>query len=74
MLHRPLAKVPENTLKFIVGVLLSAFGTFWVGEGLNLGWPGADWSIPGLVAAYLLIALGTVPICRRLSTPATEAG
>jgi uncharacterized membrane protein len=74
MLHRPLAKVPENTLKFIVGVLLSAFGTFWVGEGLNLGWPGADWSIPGLVAAYLLIALGTVPICRRLSTSATEAG
>jgi uncharacterized membrane protein len=73
MLHRPLAKVPENTLKFIVGVLLSAFGTFWVGEGLNLGWPGADWSISGLVAAYLLIALGTVPICRRLSSPATEA-
>ncbi len=69
MLHRPLAKVPENTLKFIVGVLLSAFGTFWVGEGLGLGWPGSDWSIPGLVAAYWLIALFTIPICRRISSP-----
>ena len=39
-LHRPLARVPENTLKFVVGVLLSAFGTFWVAEGAGLGWPG----------------------------------
>jgi Ca2+/H+ antiporter, TMEM165/GDT1 family len=66
MLHRPLAKVPENTLKFIVGVLLSAFGTFWVGEGMDLGWPGSDWSILGLMAAYLVIALITIPMCRRL--------
>lgn len=69
-LHRPLAKVPENTLKFIVGVLLSAFGTFWVGEGMDLGWPKADWSILGLVAAYWLIATVTVPICRRFSSTA----
>ncbi len=70
MLHRPLARVPENTLKFIVGVLLSAFGTFWVGEGMHLGWPGADWSILGLVAAYLVIALVAVPLCRRLASHA----
>ena len=44
-LHRPLANVPENTLKFVVGVLLSAFGTFWVGEGAHLVWPAGDWSI-----------------------------
>ncbi len=68
-LHRPLAKVPENTLKFCVGVLLSAFGTFWVGEGLHLRWPGADWSIPGLVAAYLVIAVAMVPLCRRIAIP-----
>lgn len=64
ILHRPLARIPENTLKFIVGVLLSAFGTFWVGEGLHLEWPGADWSIPALVAAYLVLALAIVPLCR----------
>jgi len=46
-LHRPVAKIPENTLKFVVGVLLSAFGTFWVGEGM------AAMARSGLVAACL---------------------
>jgi uncharacterized membrane protein len=64
ILHRPLARVPENTLKFTVGVLLSAFGTFWVGEGMHLAWPGDDWSILILIAAYLAIALIMVPLCR----------
>ena len=63
-LHRPLARIPENTLKFLVGVLLSAFGTFWVGEGAGLTWPGADWSILGLIAAFLVLALAMVPLCR----------
>jgi Ca2+/H+ antiporter, TMEM165/GDT1 family len=68
-LHRPLARVPENTLKFVVGVLLSAFGTFWVGEGAGLAWPGPaaanpDVAIPFLVVAYLAVALWLVPICR----------
>lgn len=68
VLHRPLAKVPENTLKFIVGVLLSGFGTFWVAEGMGLGWPGSDWSILGLMAAYLVIALACVALCRHQSS------
>src|ERR1700722_6410053 len=61
--HRPLARVPENQLKFIVGVLLSAFGTFWFGEGAGLIWPGADWSLAALVAFYLTIALIAVRAC-----------
>jgi uncharacterized membrane protein len=72
ILHRPLARVPENTLKFIVGVLLSAFGTFWVGEGMHLEWPGADWSIPALIAAYLILALVMVPLCRSRSQAVTS--
>jgi uncharacterized membrane protein len=71
-LHRPLARVPENTLKFAVGVLLSAFGTFWVGEGAGLVWPGADLSIPLLVGAYLVIALGLVPMCRLQAVAAED--
>jgi Ca2+/H+ antiporter, TMEM165/GDT1 family len=67
LLHRPLATIPENTLKFIVGVLLSAFGTFWVGEGLGLGWPGADWSILGLITGFLASAVLAVRMCGERS-------
>lgn len=55
--HRPLARVPENTLKFIVGVMLCAFGTYWAGEGMGNAWPGGDWAIPTLALAYLAVAL-----------------
>jgi len=54
--HKPLARVPENMLKFAVGVVLSAFGMFWVGEGLGLDWPGQDLAI--LVFALIFFALG----------------
>jgi uncharacterized membrane protein len=72
VLHRPLARIPENTLKFTVGVLLSAFGTFWVGEGMDLAWPGADWSILALIIAYLAVALVLVPLCRNQSQAITS--
>ncbi|MGN6097321.1 MAG: COG4280 domain-containing protein [Bosea sp. (in: a-proteobacteria)] len=74
ILHRPLSRVPENTLKFIVGVLLSAFGAFWVGEGIGLGWPGEDWSLLGLTAAFLLVALVAVPLCRVGAAARTTLG
>jgi uncharacterized membrane protein len=63
--HRPLARVPENTLKFAVGVMLSAFGVFWVGEGLGVPWPGEDLAIPAIVLAFLLSALAAVALARR---------
>jgi uncharacterized membrane protein len=56
VLHRPLARVPENALKFAVGVMLSAFGVFWTGEGLGVAWPGADLAIVGIAALFLLVA------------------
>jgi len=65
-LHRPLARVPENALKFGVGVMLSAFGTFWVGEGIGLGWPGADWAVLALIAAFLVVALVLMRLCAGL--------
>ena len=71
-LHRPLARIPENTLKFVVGILLSAFGTFWVGEGIGLGWPGEDWSILAVVAGYLIVALLLVAVCRTEKQTSTS--
>lgn len=62
-IHRPLARVPENQLKFLVGVLISAFGTFWVGEGLGFPWPHHDWSILFLMVGFLVAALIAVPMC-----------
>lgn len=56
VLHRPLSRVPENTLKYAVGVMLSAFGVFWTGEGLGIAWPGHDLALP--VFAGLFLAAG----------------
>ena len=64
VLHRPLARVPENTLKFGVGVLLSAFGTFWAAEGIGVVWPGGDRAILALIASFLTVALVLVPLAR----------
>ena len=63
--HRPLARVPENTLKFAVGVMLSAFGVFWTGEGLGVAWPGSDLAILAFVAWFLLAGLAAVALNRR---------
>jgi Ca2+/H+ antiporter, TMEM165/GDT1 family len=65
-LRRPVTMIPENTLKFAVAILLCAFGTFWVGEGLGLNWPGHDWALVGLIALFLAAALGSIPFCSLL--------
>jgi uncharacterized membrane protein len=66
-LRRPLARVPENTLKFAVGVLLSAFGVFWLGEGLGYSWPGRDLALLGLIGAVAMLALLAVALIERNS-------
>jgi uncharacterized membrane protein len=61
----PLSRVPENTMKFAVGVMLTAFGTFWGAEGAGAVWPGSDAALPFLVAAVAALGLGTSAVLRR---------
>ena len=73
VLHRPMSRVPENSLKFAVGVILSAFGAFWVGEGIGVAWPGEDLSILALVVVFGGLALLAVPLCRARARTAAGA-
>ena len=61
VVHRPLARVPENALKFVVGLMLTSFGIFWTGEGIGAEWPGADLA---LLAIFAIIALASFAIVR----------
>lgn len=65
MIHQPLSRVPENALKFTVGLLLASFGTFWAAEGVGVEWPGADAAILGLLLVYAVAALCYVQVLRR---------
>ena len=65
LVHKPLARVPENALKFIVGVMLSAFGVFWIGEGFGISWPGGDLMLLALVILFLTIGIALGHWLRR---------
>ena len=69
IVHKPLSRVPENTLKFGVGVMLSAFGVFWTGEGLGVMWPGEDLAL--LVLALVFLGAG-MTISAMLRQPDLE--
>ncbi len=76
VVHRPLARVPENALKFAVGIMLSSFGTFWIGEGYGVAWPGGDLSMLGLIVGYLAaaaIGVGMIRHVRRRGALATAS-
>jgi uncharacterized membrane protein len=59
-LRSPLARVPENTLKFGVGILLTSFGIFWGAEGAGASWPGNDAALPVVVAVVTMTSLAFV--------------
>ena len=66
VVHRPLSRVPENNLKFGVGVMLSAFGVFWTGEGLGIAWPGQDLALLLFAALFLGAGLIGASLARKL--------
>ena len=65
LLHRPLSMVPENTMKFSVGVLLTTFGTFWGAEGAGAAWPGGEGAILAVLALIVAVSLGLTTVMRR---------
>jgi uncharacterized membrane protein len=71
-LKAPLARVPENTMKFAVGVMLTSFGTFWGAEGAGVHWPGSDSALLVIVPAIAVFALALVAMLRKV--PPASAG
>jgi uncharacterized membrane protein len=73
VVHAPLSRVPENTLKFAVGLLLTTFGTFWATEGAGGSWPGEDVALLPLLAFVAALSLGAVRVLRRRHARTTRA-
>jgi len=71
-IRSPLSRVPENSMKFVVGIMLTAFGIFWGAEGAGAHWPGADAALLVLIPAIALFALAMVAVFRR-SAPGQAA-
>ena len=81
LVHAPLSRVPENTMKFAVGVMLTTFGIFWGAEGAGVAWPGNDAAIPAVLVFVLAVSLGLTAYLRqqqrspaRLADAGTAAG
>jgi uncharacterized membrane protein len=72
LVARQLSRVPENTIKTVVGIMLSSFGLFWVGEGSGVHWPGSDLAILVLVGVFALVTLGAVAFL-RVTQPSPRA-
>jgi uncharacterized membrane protein len=73
--HKPLSAVPENAMKYAVGLLLSTFGVYWSVEGLgffgpgrqSLAWPGDIWALIGVLGTWIVVTMLTVLVLRKLS-------
>jgi uncharacterized membrane protein len=79
LVRAPLTKIPENTLKFVVGLMLTTFGTFWAGEGFGINWPFSDAFLIVLLAIYLLATFILITALRQhkqrqqATSPASDA-
>jgi uncharacterized membrane protein len=72
--HRPLARVPENTMKLAVGAMLTSFGMFWGAEGAGASWPGGDAALLVIIPAVVLVSLAMAALLRRGARGALAGG
>ena len=70
----PLSRVPENTLKFVVGIMLTSFGVFWGAEGAGASWPGNDAALLAIVPLMALVGFGYTALLRRAHAAVSQAG
>jgi uncharacterized membrane protein len=73
LVRAPLSRVPENTMKFVVGVMLTSFGMFWGAEGAGAAWPGSDAALLVLVPAVALVGIGLSVLLRSANRKAQAA-
>ncbi|HSZ37874.1 MAG TPA: hypothetical protein VK773_12350 [Acidimicrobiales bacterium] len=73
IVSRQLSEVPENTIKTAVGIMLSSFGVFWVGEGAGVHWPGSDLAIPVLVGFWIVVYFAYAALLRTLLPAPSKA-
>jgi uncharacterized membrane protein len=69
----PLSRVPENTMKFAVGIMLTSFGVFWGAEGAGVSWPGNDAALLVVIPAVALVGIGYIALLRRARAAAAQA-
>ena len=74
LVRKPLERVPENTIKYTVGVMLTSFGCFWAAEGAGVSWPGDELSLLGVIAFVWALAYGLVRMLRRQRLATITAG
>ena len=74
LVRKPLERVPENTIKFAVGLLLTSFGIFWAAEGAGVDWPGDELSLLAVIAFVGALSFGLVRSLRRQRLSAAPAG
>lgn len=72
VVHRPLSRVPENAIKFAVGIALTSFGTFWGGEGVGVEWTFGELTLVLLMATYALLAALLVAALKASERPSLE--
>ena len=70
LVAKQLSQVPENTIKLAVGIMLTSFGLFWVGEGTGAHWPGSDAAIIVLIGLFFLVTMGSIAWLRSLQPTA----